>query len=131
MKLGSQTNSVMNHIYSRAVVGQPTPEVGMGATLLLWTDRHAATIVEVQEIKGITYIKVQADTAKVVSGTKQNGSATYEYSPNPNGQELLFRREPNGRWQQVRWNDKTKRWSKRDGEGLRIGERDEHYDPSF
>lgn len=32
MKLGTQTGSVINHLYSRGVIGQPTPEVGMGAT---------------------------------------------------------------------------------------------------
>ena len=34
MKLGSQTGSVINHLYSRAVIGQPKPKVGMGCTLL-------------------------------------------------------------------------------------------------
>ena len=47
MKLGTQTGSLTNHIYSRAVIGQPNPEIGMGATVLCWTDRHAATITAI------------------------------------------------------------------------------------
>ncbi len=44
MKLGTQTGSVINHLHSRAVIGQPEPVVGMGATMLLWSDRRACTI---------------------------------------------------------------------------------------
>jgi primosomal protein N' len=47
MKLGAQTASLTNHLQSRATIGQPEPTVGMGATLLGWTDRYAGTIVEV------------------------------------------------------------------------------------
>ena len=32
MKLGTETGSMTNHIYSRATKGQPDPAVGMGAT---------------------------------------------------------------------------------------------------
>jgi hypothetical protein len=34
MRIGTQTNSLVNHLYSRAVNGQPEPVIGMGATLL-------------------------------------------------------------------------------------------------
>ena len=44
MNLGTETGSVMNHLMSRMVRGEPAPRVGMGATLLSWTDRHAATV---------------------------------------------------------------------------------------
>jgi hypothetical protein len=45
MKLGTHTGSLTNHIYSRAV--PITPEVGMGCTLLSWSDRHPATIIDI------------------------------------------------------------------------------------
>lgn len=38
MKLGTQTGSTTNYLMS-GVKGQPAPEIGMGVTLLHWTDR--------------------------------------------------------------------------------------------
>lgn len=146
MKLGTQTASLVNHLYSRAVIGQPEPVVGMGATVLSWTDRHAATIVSVgtQRFKGkdLVAIVVQEDRATVVKGSCHDGSAEYEYAANPDGWRNEFVRGDDGKWFQVGRNilrydefDKpvfSSRLSvKKNGPGLRIGERQEHYDPSF
>lgn len=131
MKLGTQTGSVINHLHSRAVIGQPEPVVGMGATMLLWTDRSACTIVNVQQVRGKTIVTVQTDHATVIAGSSHDGSAEYRYNPNPKGGEYHFRREADGRWQQVAISNQTGRWGKAGGRGLRIGERDEYRDPSF
>lgn len=133
MKLGTQTGSVINHLHSRAVIGQPEPVVGMGATVLLWSDRHAATITNVQQVRGKLIVTAQNDHATVVAGSGHDGSAEYRYSRNPGGSENHFRREDDGRWQQVVINRQTGRWGKVScgGHGLRIGERDEYCDPSF
>src|SRR6185295_455906 len=106
------------------VNGQPTPEVGMGATLLCWTDRHAATITKVETIGGRTMLTVQEDTSTRVSGSTQDGSASYAYAANPNGCEHHYRQLPSGQWQKVWLNLKTKRWNACEGEGLRIGSRE-------
>lgn len=129
MKLGKDTGSVFNHLYSRMVVGQPEPTVGMGATLLHWTDRDPATIIEVFKIGDCPAITVQEDTYKVVKGTPYDGTAEYEYSPDPNGRKSTYRFRKN-RWEEVFKGD-TGRWKITGGSGLRIGERDRHYDPSF
>jgi hypothetical protein len=131
MKLGTQTGSVTNHIYSRATKGQPTPEVGMGVTILSWTDRHAGTIIGVSEYPHPT-VWVRQDKA---TRTDKNGfseSQTYDYEPNPDGALYRFRFR-NNRWEEIRLNDKTGRWNKCEGGGmgLRIGEREEYWDPSF
>lgn len=131
MKLGTQTGSVMNHLYSRMTVGQPMPVVGMGATMLLWSDRHACTVTQVQEVRGKTIITVQTDHAVVESGSAHDGSAKYRYDRNPSGSEYHFRLEADGRWQQVVISRQTGRWGKAGGHGLRLGERDHYYDPSF
>ena len=133
MKLGTQTGSVINHLHSRAVIGQPEPVVGMGATVLLWSDRRAATITNVQQVRGKLIVTVQNDHATVVAGSSHDGSSEYRYNPNPNGSENHFRREDDGRWQQVIINRQTGRWGKVGGcgRGLRIGEREEYSDPSF
>jgi len=131
MKLGTQTASVINHLQARGVVGQPEPELGMGATLLSWTDRDAGTIVEIFQVGKLTFVTVQDDSSKVVKGSGMDGSAEYEFTPNPNGCKRHFRREEGGMWSQVRKNDATGRWVKTNGQGLKIGVRDKYRDPSF
>lgn len=133
MKLGTQTGSLINHLHSRAVIGQPEPTVGMGVTMLLWSDRRAGTITNVQVVRGKTIVTVQTDHATVVAGSSHDGSAEYNYQPNPKGAEYHFRREDDGRWQQVVISNQTGRWGKATGggKGLRIGEREEYLDPSF
>ena len=131
MKLGSQTGSFVNHIRSRQVIGQPEPVVGMGATILLWTDRHAATITEVFVLGKYTYVKVRQDTSKRIDKNGMSEDQDYEFTPNPNGSESCFRREDDGAWAEVRYNADTKRYNKSRGHGLRIGARDEYHDFSF
>ena len=131
MKLGTETGSLVNHLYSRAVVGQPEPVVGMGATILMWTDRHAATIIEVwTDASGWAFVTVQADHAKRTDQNGQSESQTYEYSANPNGAKRTWRQVEGGTWQEVELGA-TKRWKKTGGPGLRIGEREEYRDPCF
>ena len=131
MKLGTQTNSVVNHLYARGTIGQPTPVIGMGATELLWSDRNACTITNVQVVRGKTIITVQGDRATVISGSSHDGSAEYSYGPNPTAHASHYRCEADGRWQHVIISRETGRWGKAGTTGLRIGERKEYRDPSF
>jgi hypothetical protein len=135
MKLGHETGSVMNHLYSRGTIGQPTPVVGMGATVLAWTDRYAATIVSVEEIGGSKryryIVGVARDKATVIAGNSFDGSAEYAYERNErSGVELWASKVDGGAWVAVKRNE-AGRLVKREGNGLRIGERDEYRDPSF
>ena len=130
MKLGTQTGSVMNHLYSRMTKGQPKPEVGMGATLLSWTDRHPATITNVEVTKNFIVLTIQEDDYKLVKGSQMDGSAEYTFTPNTRGRVLHFRFQ-NGTWREIMKNAKTGRWNLTRGYGLRIGERGKYYDPCF
>jgi len=130
MKLGSKTGSVVNHLRSRQTIGQPEPVVGMGATILLWSDRHAATVTYVFIERKLTCVQVRQDDAKVISGSTHDGSAVYEYTSNKAGSPSIFRREASGEWVEVRPNWVTGRWNKVKGHGLHIGEREEYRDPS-
>jgi hypothetical protein len=134
MRLGSETGSVINNLCSRAVIGEPRPKVGMGATMLLWTDRNAGTISKVEEVTSKRYqylIEVQEDLATVVAGSTQDGSADYEYSPRPDALPYLFAKvRDSGFWIMVRRNE-SGRLVKAGGRGLRIGERETYRDPSF
>ena len=127
MRLGTQTGSLTNHLLSRMVGDQPVPTVGMGATILAWTDRHAATIIAVDGER----VTVQEDIAKRADKNGMSESQAYTFEPNQTGRVVMFRRRANGMWQEVRKNETTGRWNKVDGYGLRIGDREEYYDFSF
>ena len=128
MKLGTETGSFTNHLYSRATIGQPTPEVGMGATLLMWTDRVACTITKI-DAKGM--IEIQEDNAKLI-GEYYTEEQKYEYSPNPDGRIYWFKfDESKGMWVNYVKNPETGRFNKSGSYGVRIGERRQYHDPHF
>lgn len=131
MKLGTETGSLVNHMYARGTRGQPAPEVGMGATLLLWTDRQAATIIAVEtDAQGRTMVTVQEDAAKVIRGSERDGSAEYAYTADPRGATYTFRMEEGKGWRAVTKGARG-RWKLAEGHGLRIGDRRHYRDPSF
>lgn len=121
---------MINDILSRATEGQPVPEVGMGATILMASDRHAATIVEVFGIGKAAAVKVRRDIATVVSGLRHDGSAEYAFERDPEGVERTYKFD-GVRWREIRRNAETGRWIITDNTSLRIGSRSEYYDPSF
>lgn len=131
MNLGTQTGSLINHLYSRGVIGQPQATVGMGATILGFTDRHPATVVEVFSIGKATAIKVQYDDARRLDKNGISESQEYEFTPNPNAGVRVFKQESSGAWSSVYMNHETKRWNKSDSMGLRLGERDKYHDFTF
>jgi hypothetical protein len=132
MKLGGNngTGSLTNWLLS-GVKGQPEPVVGMGATLLAYTDRYAGTITRVFEERGVLMVDVQEDDAKRTDNNGMSEMQEYAYSPNPNGRVKTFKLYKGG-WQAVYKSQVTGRW-KMDpgGNGLRIGERRKYNDFSF
>ena len=127
LKLGTQTGSLVNHLYSRSVNGQPVPTIGMGATILNWTDRKAGTIIEVNK----TIIRVQEDNATRIDNNGMSECQEYEYTANPDGYVHTFRQDKNGMWSAVYFNEKTKRYNKSGGSGVLIGRREQYHDYSF
>ena len=149
MRLGKECGSLVNHLHSRGVIGQPDPVVGMGASILSWSDRHAASIYgvwikkpgkpeicqplsEAAKLLGysISRIVVGRDIAKRVDNNGLSECQDYEFSPDPNARPYYFRIGRNGLWEQIAQND-VGRWVKAGGQGLRIGKRDEYHDFSF
>ena len=94
----------------------------------MWTDRHAGTIVQVSLDKN--FVSIQEDRATRVDMNGQSESQEYHYEPNKNGCLRNFRFGAMG-WKEVIKNEKTGRWIKAGGCGLRIGEREEYRDPCF
>jgi hypothetical protein len=128
MKLGTETGSLVNHIYAGSK--QPTPEVGMGATICHWSDRSAGTVIRIFTIGKDLAIEVQGDHAKRIDNNGMSDCQTYEYSPNPNGGIGTWRFRK-GRWEGVRFNRDTNRWAKNGEKGLSLGHRDYYHDFSF
>jgi hypothetical protein len=115
MKLGTDTGSLINHLASRAAM--PQPEVGMAATVLMWTDRLPATIIWVSA-SGKT-IRLQHDAAKRIDARgPHTEDQDYEYSPDPAGRIEVARLTKRG-------------WRLKGGGGILIGHREMYEDPTF
>ena len=127
MKLGTETGSLTNYLMS-GTKGQPIPVVGMGATLLSWTDRHPATIVEV--LKGGKVLVVQEDHAVRTDKNGMSECQDYEFIPNPDAYKAYYKLDKNGAYRDARFNENG-RLVYGSGQQLRIGERDKYYDYSF
>lgn len=96
--------------------GNLTPEVGMGATVLMYSDRYAATITEVN---GKT-LKCRRDK---VTGSGPMGHQEWACEYNPNGREETYTLRKNGRW--------VLKGEPLDARSLLIGEKDEYRDWEF
>lgn len=115
---GTETGSLMNHLFSGARMA--APEVGMGATILMWTDRHAATIREVS--KSGKRVGIVRDVATRIDKDGMSDAQEYAFTPGGGG-IIYYTLRKNGAW--VRQGDSIK------GERLAIGARSEFHDFSF
>jgi len=130
LRIGTQTGSLINNIMSRSVIGEPTPEIGMGATMLSWTDRNPATIVSVFNKGKTLYIGVFEDDATRTDNNGFSESQSYEFSFNPNSGMRYYRKNAKGTWESVYINSDTGRFVKGCG-SIAIGQRGKYWDPSF
>lgn len=89
MTYGSLNNRIMES------ATPTTPEVGMGATITMWSDRHAYTIVEV---KSPSTIVIQQDIATRTDKNGMSDSQTYEFKANPDGAKFNVTRRRDGKW---------------------------------
>lgn len=121
LKLGRDTGSLTNYLLAGSK--QPEPVEGMGATIVLWTDRHAATITGVRVIRGVRTVFVQEDIATRTDKNGLSESQEYSYAPNPEAREQAFTLRQNGAY--------VERGEPMTGTRLVIDERDAYEDPSF
>ncbi|HEX8556710.1 MAG TPA: hypothetical protein VF668_01335 [Pyrinomonadaceae bacterium] len=91
-KFGSFQNLMMGRAAAASVV---TPTVGMGATEVMYSDRHAFTVVEVISP---TRIKVRADRATRVDKNGMSDAQQYKFTPDPKGRERVLTKRRNGKW---------------------------------
>ena len=74
MKLGINTGSLINHLYSKNMT---VPEVGKGATLLRWTDREAYEVLEVSP--DLKKVIIQRYKTKRIDNNGMGDVQEYEY----------------------------------------------------
>jgi hypothetical protein len=102
-----------------SMCASPKLEVGMGATILGWTDRKAVTIVAVS--KSGRRIMVQRDKAIRVDANGMSEAQDYRYEQDKDGRTEEYSLRKDGAWRPVGGSSGQ----------LFIGERDEYYDYSF
>jgi hypothetical protein len=117
VKITRNHGSLVNAIMEQSKQDQPV--VGMGATRLMYSDRHPYTITKVSA-DGKT-IEVQADTATRTDKNGMSDSQTYTYTANPNGSTDTVTLRKNGGWV-------TKGQGMVNGQKWAIGYREEFYD---
>jgi hypothetical protein len=127
MKLGTQTGSLVNHLYSRMTLNEPEPTVGMGVTMLSWSDRDAGTIIEVNTKK--RYIAVTEDDAKRIDNNGISEGQEYEYTTRLDGCITYYKKDKNGQWRKCYYNENNRMVFGRGG--LILGRREKYYDFSF
>ena len=128
MRYGSLFNTVMDRSKS------PEVEVGMGATVLMWSDRQAATVVGFTTFKSgkrkgqVKTVTVQRDKATRTDSNGMGDAQSYEYERDEQGALRTFLASSKGGWKQVGADGKVVEGG---GAGLLLGVRKEYYDFSF
>jgi hypothetical protein len=98
----------------------PAPTVGMGGTVLGWSDRYAVTVVAVS--KSGREVSVTTDTATRTDTNGMSESQTYEFTSNMNHTPRVYRLGKYG------WREKG---SGGKGSALRLGYRSAYHDYTF
>lgn len=73
----------------------PDPEVGMGATEISWTDRHAYTVIEIISPRRI---RVQEDTSTRTDSNGMSEVQSYDFTPNLTGRIETLTKRKDGTW---------------------------------
>lgn len=92
------------------------PEVGMGATLVSWTDRHPYTIVRVSPSGKTVWVK--EDNYKRTDENGMSECQNYEFTSNDASPEIMVRKKKNGQWASK-------------GTKFTLGSRSKYHDYSF
>lgn len=96
------------------------PQIGMDATIIVWTDRIKATIVGIEPDRAL----IQENTAVRTDPRGHSDIQDYRYERNLNGKVHVFSRRRDGSWVEA---------SAQLGKGRRpfLGARDSFRDASF
>lgn len=111
-----ETNSLQNLLMANTV-GCPRPEIGMGVTIIGWTDRHPGTVTWVSP-SGKTLRFREDDYRRTDDRGMTDSGQQYEFTPNPAAPEREARLTSKGRWRAK-------------GQSIVVGRREKYHDFSF
>lgn len=118
-----ETGSLVNLLYA-GMTNQPVPEIGMGATVLAWTDRYAGTIIDIGLDGSITVqIDKWARTDKL--GMTDSGQS-YVFERDPDGATYVFNPVRRGKAK-----GQLREGGRKDGYAVLVGRREKYHDFSF
>ena len=118
-KMKAMYGSVQNRIMEN--VKTIKPEVGMGATECLWSDRNPFVIVEVKDDR---HIVVRALDWKRIDSNGMSESQEYEYTSNENNATKQLFLTKQGKWRE-------REGRRLVGNGWYIGSAERYYDFTF
>lgn len=129
MKAGTETGSLVNHLMSGST--SPAPVLGMGATVLQWTDRQAATVVSIA-VDGRS-ILTRDDIAIRTDANGMSDAQSYTYERDENGCERRWKLAKDGTWRAAQLNaaGRVVFVDRGRGERLLLGHRRHYHDFSF
>lgn len=107
---GSLTNAMADQTRSKV------PEIGMGVTEIMFSDRHPYTVVRILTPKRIV---VKADKAIRIDGRGCSETQEYAYIECPDEAEVVLFLNKHGKW---------KRLGDAQGSTFLVGRREEYYD---
>ena len=116
MKYGSIDNILCEGIGNNIEL-----QLGMGITVLAYTDRYPATIISIS--KSSKSFQAQQDKARRIDGNGMSDCQQYVYERDENGCVFEFRKAKNGRY--------YTEGGQRNGYGCIIGTREKYYDFTF
>lgn len=115
----------------------PLPNIGDGATITSYSDRHPGTVISIEKKGQFTIIKVQQDDAKRIDKNGYSESQEYVYTRNTEALISTFKAKYDKDGKQLTrlrpvWvNPETNRYVYKDGGGVYFGHREKYHDFSF
>jgi hypothetical protein len=106
--------NLMNRVAEHSL--QPKPEVGMGATIYLWSDRLAGSVIRVTKSGKTAWI--QEDRTQRTDKNGQSEVQDYTFTADPDGRIFRATLRKDGTW-------------RAGSNGVTFGRRDAYRDPSF
>ena len=100
-----------------------TPEVGMGATVTIWTDRYPATVERVSPSGKVVWLR--RDRYVLVAGSYMDEHQEYLIEPDPAGSVERASLRKNGRWKMAGVRTRAP------GGTVSFGHQSAYSDPSF
>ena len=114
--------SLQNQVFANCK-NTTTPEVGLGATAIWYSDRSVYTIVEVSK-SGRSIVVQEDDVVADKSKPLGIGHQDWIITPNPNAPRIIVTLRSNGKWV-------IKGQGQKNGQRFLIGARDYYYDWTF